>query len=76
MNKFFSFKTSGFWKIISAIVALSLFVIAGILFYVFGCEVMHWWGPNGRGYDTEEQLSRNITYKYRYNYYILYEYMH
>lgn len=69
MNKFFSFKTSGFWKIISAIVALSLFVIAGILFYVFGCEVMHWWGPNGRGYDTEEQLSRNITYKYRYNYY-------
>lgn len=60
---------SGFWRVIMAMIALSLFIISGILFYAFGCEVMNWWRPNGRGYDTEKKLSKNITYKYRYNYY-------
>ena len=60
---------SGFWRVIMALITLSLMVFVGMIFYAFGCEVMHWWGPNGRGYDTEKKLSENITYKYRYNYY-------
>lgn len=66
----FGFKNkSGFWRVIMSLITLCLVVFVGMLFYVFGCEAMHWWGPNGRGYDTEKKLSGNITYKYRYYYY-------